>query len=130
MKASELRIGNLVIKSLKSGNGRKVFSKIGCQDIVKIVEGIGSFNYEPILLNEHILLFSLGFNNAYKKGYVGIDFKNQDFVLTEPLVLGEFQTKYAFQYNVGRWSKFKEFTYVHELQNFYYEMTGEELKQM
>ena len=38
MKANELRIGNLVNKSLKSGNGRSIEAQIGCQDIVKIFE--------------------------------------------------------------------------------------------
>ena len=56
MNANELRIGNLVYKSLKSGQGRTVINPIGCQDIVRIFEDIGSFNYAPIPLTEDILL--------------------------------------------------------------------------
>lgn len=65
--------------------------------------------------------------NSYKKGYIGKSFSNQDFVLTEPRVMGEWQKGYAFEFKAGGWSKFREFNYVHELQNFYFAMTSEEL---
>lgn len=54
--ANDLRIGNWFEVSLKSGSGKSLLRKIGCQDIVRIFEGIGVFNYKPILLTEEILL--------------------------------------------------------------------------
>ncbi|MGL4362007.1 MAG: hypothetical protein ACRCSG_01770 [Cellulosilyticaceae bacterium] len=80
----------------------------------------------PIPLTEKWLL-EFGFNKDYKSGYIGKDFYNQDFVLAEPFVMGEWQKGYAFEFTSGGWSKFKEFNYVHELQNFYFAMTGEDL---
>lgn len=52
IQATELRIGNLIEKSLKSGQGRKIIDKVGIQDIVRIFENTGSFNYETIPLTE------------------------------------------------------------------------------
>ena len=52
----ELRIGNLVSKSLKSGNGRTLIDKVGPQDIVRIYENISHFNYHPIPITEEWLL--------------------------------------------------------------------------
>lgn len=56
IRANELRIGNYIEKSLKSGQGRSVVYAIGCQDLVRMVEDTGSFNYSPIPLTEEILL--------------------------------------------------------------------------
>ena len=81
---------------------------------------------EPIPLTEKWLL-DFGFNKDYKKGYIGKDFSNQDFVLTEPFIMGEWQKGYSFEFTAEGWSKYKEFNYVHELQNFYFVMTGFEL---
>lgn len=80
----------------------------------------------PIPLTEKWLL-EFGFNKDYKKGYIGKDFSNQDFVLAEPFIMGEWQNGYAFEFSAGGWSKYKEFNYVHELQNFYFAMTGNDL---
>lgn len=41
MKAQDLRIGNYIGKSLKSGQGRKLIDKIGCQDIVQTFRRLG-----------------------------------------------------------------------------------------
>ena len=80
----------------------------------------------PISLTEEWLL-QFGFNKEYKQGYIGKDFSNQDFVLTEPLFIGECQKSYAFEFSTDGCFKYKEFNYVHELQNFYFAMTGLEL---
>jgi len=82
---------------------------------------------EPIPLTENWLL-KFGFNKDYKQGYVGIDVNNSDFVLTEPLVIGEWQTNYIFQFNAGNLSKFTELKYVHQLQNLFFTITGKELE--
>ena len=82
------------------------------------------FNEVP-LTEEWLLKF--GFNKEYQKGYIGIDVYNSDFVLTEPLKMGEWQTNYTFQFETGSVRKFKEIEYVHQLQNLYFALTGEEL---
>jgi hypothetical protein len=118
MKANELRIGNLVEKSLKSGQGRKLIDKIGCQDIVRLFENTGSFNYEPIPLTEEWLL----------------KFR---FERSNRIDLGELKPCYAiFSLAVMiRHNSFfidwiggnTEIKHVHQLQNLYFALTGEEL---
>ena len=84
------------------------------------------FPLNPIPLTEEILL-NFGFNKEYQKGYIGIDVCNSDFVLTEPLKMGEWQTNYTFQFETGSIPKFKEIEYVHQLQNIFFSLCGEEL---
>ena len=84
------------------------------------------FPLNPIPLTEEILL-NFGFNKEYQKGYIGIDVCNSDFVLTEPLKMGEWQTNYTFQFETGSIPKFKEIEYVHQLQNLFFALTNEEL---
>lgn len=81
----------------------------------------------PLPLTEEWLL-KFGFNKDYKKGYIGIDISNQDFVLTEPKVMGLFQSNYYYQFESGGWQKYKEFKFVHELQNFVYSLFSIELQ--
>lgn len=131
MKNTELRIGNIIncfgIKMVvginttitiqeKTSKGNYVNEKVSLQ----------SLNLEPISLTEEWLL-KFGFNTDYNKGYIGIDVNNSDFVLTEPKVMHSQQEDYAYQFNTGYLSRYKKFKYVHELQNFFYAITGEEL---
>lgn len=125
MQSNELRIDNLVYKSLKSGFGRKLENRIGCQDIVRIKENIGSFNYEPIPITEEWLL-KFGFEQ-----YIDFGMKTGVFDLI-PLQ--------GFSYSILKKSCMimhgdnpishrlkKEYNYVHELQNLYFALTGTEL---
>ena len=84
------------------------------------------FPFNPIPLTEEILL-KFGFNKEYQKGYIGIDVCTSDFVLTEPLKMGGWQTNYTFQFETGSIPKFKEIEYVHQLQNLFFSLCGEEL---
>ena len=56
MESKDLRLGNYVCKSLKSGNGRKLNQKVLISDLERLDEGLTTFNYEPIPLTEDILL--------------------------------------------------------------------------
>jgi hypothetical protein len=114
LDAKDLRIGNCLNKKLKSGNGRTLTDKIGCQDIVRIYENTGSINYEPIPLTEE-WLFRFGFevksasvthNYSYNIGF---------FVLTNGLRNNISYDGY-------------EIVYVHQLQNLFYSLTNTELK--
>ena len=61
----------------------------------------------------------------YKNGYIGKDFKSGgmilDFVLSKPFSKGEWNNTYTFNFEGHRFSKME---FVHELQNFYYCLTG------
>ena len=129
MEANELRIGNLIEYRIQDDlDDRKDWwevSKIDATDLC-ILESNIDYDFRPIPLTEEWLL-KFGFNKEYQKGYIGIDVCNSDFVLTEPLKMGEWQTNYTFQFETGSVPKFKEIKYVHQLQNLYFALTGEEL---
>lgn len=82
---------------------------------------------KPVPLTESALL-RFGFNKDYKKGYIGIDVNNSDFVLTYPGVMGDFQKHFAFEYETGYLTRFHEIQSVHELQNLFRFITGKELE--
>ena len=112
MNANELRIGNLVYKSLKSGQGRTVINPIGCQDIVRIFEDIGSFNYAPIPITEDILL-KCGFEYDFISYnlHFGIDWHNG-----------------VLRFSQGKGKTiFLPCTHLHQLQNLYFALTQKEL---
>lgn len=118
MKASELRIGNYIEKSLKSGQGRNLIGKIGCQDIFRISENSGPFNYDPIEITME-WVDKFGFNLSVKEG-------NQNEFRVYKL--------HGITYNTnhGWWWENHKLTiqpkHVHELQNLFFALTGEELK--
>ena len=118
MEANELRLNNWVNHCNKE-------VQITIHDLFDIAVFEDDV-FTPIPLTEEWLL-KFGFNKEYKKGYIGIDVFNSDFVLTEPLKMGEWQTNYTFQFETGSVPKFKEIKYVHQLQNIYFALTGEEL---
>jgi hypothetical protein len=119
MKAQDLRIGNKIFY-------RNKVTTVNWQELKWIQEG--NNNFQPIPLTEEWLL-NFGFSTTdYKNGYIGIDHKAggiiTDFVLTYPLVIGEFQKHFIWEH-----SKFKynELKYVHQLQNIFFALTNEEL---
>ena len=132
MKASELRIGNLLefsncIQPAKTVVvGRRFFSSAAIEredDDFEITP-----YYRPIPLTEEWLLKAVFSDKDYKRGYIGKDFKSGsmtlDFVLSKPLTKGEWNKHYTFDI-IG--SKFVNLEYVHQLQNLYFALTGEEL---
>ena len=119
IEPKDLRIGNYY-----QGASRGNIEIVTWQTLRDLSEG--KLNLLPIPLTEEILL-KFGFNKEYQKGYIGIDVCNSDSVLTEPLKMGEWQTNYTFQFETGSVPKFKEIEYVHQLQNLYFALTGEEL---
>ena len=125
IQANELRIGNLVEKSIKSGQGRTLICKIGCEDIVRVFENIGSFNYNPIPLTEEWLK-KLGFvyddmsdtdddNTWYHLDIGTVKFHSDKSCNFESVYCGVNMTKL-------------EFKNVHKFQNFVFDLTGKELE--
>lgn len=132
MKANELRIGNILefsngIQPSKTVRvGRRFFSSAAIEKEDNDFE-VTPY-YRPIVLTEE-LIFKAGFSDKdYKRGYIGKDFKSGsmtlDFVLSKPLTKGEWNKHYTFDL-IG--SKFVNLEYVHQLQNIYFALTGEEL---
>ena len=121
MKASELRLGNLVSNMNPRHN-----------DSVLTIESIGDNHevnvfyrkyllseLEPIPLTEEWLL-KFGFSCEVKIGGDGIEFRVYHFdVLT-------FNTNHLWWYKVQRIND-TPLEYVHQLQNFYFALTGKEL---
>lgn len=125
MNASELRIGNYVEIRLKSGQGRVQIGKIRCQDIVRIYENTGSFNYQPIpLTKEWLLKFGFEkFNHSVKEYWAINDFEIEIHCNKFPIrICGGESSPHLTQF-IGHGTK-----YVHQLQNIYFALTGEELK--
>jgi hypothetical protein len=118
MQSNELRIDNYVYKSLKSGNGRKLINRIGCQDIVRVQENIGSFNYEPIPLTEEWLL-KFGFKKTEYKSDIIYDsgLQNSTYITID--------NNYSSYFMWGEY--LTSIKYVHELQNLYFALIRTEL---
>jgi hypothetical protein len=127
MKANELRIGNYVEKSIKSGNGRKIIDKIGCQDIVRIFEGIGNFNYEPIPITEEWLL-KFGFKKAYNEWILHPCFEVKIIIYNESVYNGVMFYTRTIHADYAPIYCNNHINYIHQLQNLYHALTGEELK--
>lgn len=135
MNITELRIGNVVFSNGKAGIVTAIDS-VGSVDIDVITNDpeIGERmlkdieNVDPAILNEHALI-EFGFSNdGYKKGHIGKEFETGswtfDFVLEEPMHLGEFNKDYTFELPEHRYINVK---YIHQLQNLYFDVTGQEL---
>lgn len=132
MKANELRIGNYILVSLKSGNGKASERQVGCQDIVRIYQGVGSFDYELIPLTEEWLL-RFGFKVLHKTNnhYIIIDpngYKDSHNISIFKSVGDIWHI--AFSDTLAGYNDYIPTTkieYVHQLQNLYFALTGEEL---
>jgi len=133
MKAEELRIGNIVWDDY---SGEMIVSAID-GDYVSLRKTLslpeGTYKIEliqPILLTEEWLLklwFTEG-NQCYNEAF-SIEILNTDFYL-RPSYLGGFY--WGFNINDNKMdcelNNVQPIKYVHQLQNLYFALTGEELK--
>lgn len=112
MKTSELRIGNLIMTNLFDFDGRITGQ---FQDIVSpshfFISATHNDRYSPILITEKWLL-RMGFLKDES------DFLKHTYTVTDL-----FGGRFAFKIN----NKFIELSYIHQLQNLYFALTGEEL---
>jgi hypothetical protein len=131
----DLKCGNILnydtaegeILNYDTAEGEILPTVIDWQDLKWLTEDQKGFNlvHSPIPLTEELIL-KFGFSDKdYKNGYIGKDFKSGgmilDFVLSKPFQKGEWQNAYTFDFDGHRFIKFE---FAHELQNFYYSMTG------
>lgn len=105
MKASELRIGNLVLNKIDNS-----ILEISAKDILFLEEGGDEFIFEPIPLTEEWLLkFWFEKLNSAWYGY------------------GNLKLNISFDADWGgNWLGVRS-KHVHKLQNLYFALTGEEL---
>lgn len=128
IKANDLRLGNAL--HYQSSDGSISVCILDLDGLKFAIESPSKFNmhYSPINLTEEILIL-LGFSNEdYNAGYMGIDFKSGnmilDFVLCKPKSKGDWNDCFTYDLEFHR---FVSVEYVHELQNLYYVITGNEL---
>ena len=135
--AKDLRIGNWVNVSLKSNQGRILKRQIGCQDIVRLFENTGSFDYNFILLTPEILekcglsqLPHFTVNDAWRIN-IGRDRVLSVVCVGEPnemIFLTEEQPPVVNDVICLRNCDYDGKTYLHDLQNIYYSLTKNELE--
>ena len=128
MKANELRIGNYLYNT----EGKIDVVNIQALEYLLKYGDTPFCQVKPIPLTPE-LLEKCGFSDKdYKSGYIGIEIKAggmiTDFVLTKPQVLGEFQKQFCWEYTAGNIPFFLKLEYLHQLQDLYFALTGEELK--
>jgi hypothetical protein len=117
LKASELRIGNLieyyVFDELGKPQEEWVASYVDTDDLKWLNENEGDENYRPMRLTDD-LLKRFGFNHSIVHG-------NNFWLLGKILIFED--KKGQFEWSAGLPIKS-----VHHLQNFYFALTGKELK--
>ena len=120
MKANELRIGNLILFDVKitKANTRNI-AYISNSNRLKNGDSIA---FKPIPLTEEWLI-RFGFSKSKLSLYT-ILMGNTIFSISPPFKLGEWQCDYVWLYDEYRFTKIK---YVHQLQNLYFALIGEEL---
>lgn len=114
MKPNELRIGNYIIDSHNGNIGQVTSGKVidNLLDILK-----------PIPLTEQWLL-DFGFEKYYETVECGINEELEGFKLGD---LDIMQDVYGNWFMCGMEFNVNRFKHVHQLQNLYFALTGEEL---
>ena len=124
MKASELRIGNYVIVIKTSGTIEDFEAQIQCADITRIFDKcFNIWNYRPIPLTEEWLV-KFGFDKCTNN--IDTWFINSIF-LPFKLTYTANKNKLIPDY-MGTNLRYAKVNYVHQLQNLYFALTGEELQ--
>lgn len=116
MKATELRIGNY----LNGKQGHVIITEIRTNNSVKILDNTSSFYVgtclQPIPLTEEWLL-KFGFKQISERVYIKNYHYGYEFGITNIFIIK----------NDNYFMRYKHIQHVHELQNLYFALTGEEL---
>jgi hypothetical protein len=113
IKANELRIGNLII--LPNGD----IGKISYHEIRLMVVAIEKPDYQPIPLTEEWLL-RFGIDFTSEKEWYHLTFTIKDLLFETSSSIKGFTYNLCFDNQIN-------FQYVHQLQNLYFCLCGEEL---
>lgn len=132
MKANELRIGNLILMSFKN-----VVETVNARTIgfINVANKKGHKHpFEPIHLTEEWLL-KFGFERKiFKTSVIEIDIVYYEFNGHQVYLINGKKTDSCFEFEYyipetkERFNLFRSFYYVHELQNIYFALTGEDLE--
>lgn len=121
MKASELRIGNLITFKNRDSSDTEMFVEVG--DLFRIEQDENGYN--PIKLTEEWLL-KFGFEKQFKNMPIGR--KSYSLILYHNHFCF---ISYEDDFFVRLYSSTSDFSieikYVHQLQNLYFALTNEEL---
>ena len=116
MKANELRIGTLVWNEIQG---------VPCQVDLKIIRDqiYGPNYWQPIPLTEEWLI-KFGFESAN----IYSNFKFQDIEISSSVrvIATNVRSNFYLDGEIPEWMKIRLY-YVHQLQNLYFALTGEEL---
>lgn len=135
MKSNELRIGSLVNYNIGKSYNQGIISSLVKKSAIihgkyQSFGGTNGFQSEIKYCNidgiplTAVWLISLGFEDK-QRGFFSIKAGSTFLRLTPPQFMGEWQTEYCWVYDDF---KFTEVKYVHQLQNLYFCLTGNELK--
>jgi hypothetical protein len=124
MKAEELRIGNLVLIPYNKSNKQEGFFEATISQIGDFGAYIGPEDYEPILLTEEWLL-KFGFYETSNQDFIG-GLYTQD--KPDKFFINKETMSYCFFDYEGSIDDIIQIKYVHQLQNLYFALTGEELQ--
>ena len=121
MNANELRVGNWVMYSHKHESPLPVAIKIDISDLILIGENLKDYKYEPIVLSPEILE-KCGFEVDYVSHYGGwlIKVKGDEKIR---IVWDEF---IGWHWPMNGYNK-PIVNSLHQLQNLYFSLCGEEL---
>lgn len=111
MKITDIRIGNLITYQDENETTEPIIIKVGVSDIVLMNENFKSVKYEPIELTEDWLV-KVGFD---KKGDGEYYLSYYTIVIDDEITLWQGYCRLCV------------FKYLHQLQNLYFSLTGEEL---
>lgn len=116
IKANEIRVGNILTRNLLNNRGKRENVEILVNSVVIVqVEENPLLMYNPIILTEKWLLM---FKFELRGGKFGNEYWLKDFDL---YTCEDGNIGFVFDKNI------KIIKYVHELQNLYFVLTGDEL---
>jgi len=131
MKANEFRIGNLINFPFHNENVKIVGIYLNGDNVRSIqVETLGTILAEPILEQFKVIPLT-------EKWFLDFGFKKRKnqhlFNWNNQITISQYidsNSNYFFINNKDLSKKFMEIEYVHQLQNLYFALTGEELQRV
>ena len=135
MKANELRIGNKIIGKKTYGGDVLTFKNFNDDlDVAFFSDGsiheIGEFltDCDPIPLTEEILLKCGLFKHQYTNGILVTEWHDDEHIGDSEFEISDESNESGNFYYYSKRGCDTEIKYLHQLQNLYFALTGEELE--